>query len=233
MLPLLPLLSLWRWFCIDWVNLTGDRALVVLVTARVLNMAVAAPLLDLLAEAVGQSLIRKRQRSAEGTLVLERRKGAGQLLTIIRVIGLAAAVTVWVQGAPSLGLTSITILAMSSVPALAMSLGTQQLIRNISDGFSLFWDGQPKVGDQCSIGTPKSGQVDLQGRAQALLTETKDLARAEAHLVHGDGGWWLHVKGRWSAQLTSADMPQRRDRLFLALHGLVTALEAGGSPPEA
>ena len=156
MLPLLPLLSLWRWFCIDWVNLTGDRALVVLVTARVLNMAVAAPLLDLLAEAVGQSLIRNCQRSAEGTLVLVRRKGAGQLLTIIRVIGLAAAVTVWVQGAPSLGLTSITILAMSSVPALAISLGTQQLIRNISDGFSLFLDGQPKVGDQCSIGTPKA-----------------------------------------------------------------------------
>ena len=75
LLPLLPLLSLWRWFCIDWVNLTGDRALVVLVTARVLNMAVAAPLLYLLAEAVGQSLIRKRQRSAEGTLVLVRRKG--------------------------------------------------------------------------------------------------------------------------------------------------------------
>ena len=293
MLPLLPLLSLWRWFCIDWVNLTGDRALVVLVTARVLNMAVAAPLLDLLAEAVGQSLIRNCQRSAEGTLVLVRRKGAGQLLTIIRVIGLAAAVTVWVQGAPSLGLTSITILAMSSVPALAISLGTQQLIRDISDGFSLFLDGQPKVGDQCSIGTPKSGQVDgtvlsmgmgsislrlkngselslpnsqvagsvvtnhslrsaepldlrlpipkletqaladLQGTGQELLTETKDLARAEAHLDHGDGGWWLHGQGRWSAQLTSADLPQRRDRLFLALHGLVTALEAGGSPPEA
>ena len=160
LLPLLPLLSLWRWFCIDWVNLTGDRALVVLVTARVLNMALATPLLYLLAEAVGQSLIRKRQRSAEGTLVLVRRKGAGQLLTIIRVIGLAAAVTVLVQGARSLGLTSVTILALSSVPALAISLGTQQLIRDISDGFSLFLDGQLKVGDQCTIGTPKSGKVD-------------------------------------------------------------------------
>jgi len=288
LLPLLPLLSLWRWFCIDWVNLTGDRALVVLVTARVLNMAVAAPLLYLLAEAVGQSLIRKRQRSAEGTLVLVRRKGAGQLLTIIRVIGLAAAVTVLVQGARSLGLTSITILAMSSVPALAISLGTQQLIRDISDGFSLFLDGQLKVGDQCSIGTSKSGQVDgtvlsmgmrslslrlkngsqlslpnsqvaesvvtnhslrsaeplelrlsipkletqaladLQSRAQALLTATKDLARAEAHIDHGDGGWWLLVQGRWSPQLASADLPHRRDGLFLALHRLVTALEAEG-----
>ncbi len=160
LLPLLPLLSLWRWFCIDWVNLTGDRALVVLVTARVLNMAVATPFLYLLAEAVGQSLIRKRQRSADGTVGLVRRKGAGQLLTIIRMIGLAAAVTVLVQGARSLGLTSVTILALSSVPALAISLGTQQLIRDISDGFSLFLDGQLKVGDQCTIGTPKSGKVD-------------------------------------------------------------------------
>ena len=64
------------------------------------------------------------------------------------------------QGARSLGLTSVTILALSSVPALAISLGTQQLIRDISDGFSLFLDGQLKVGDHCTIGTPKSGKID-------------------------------------------------------------------------
>ena len=291
LLPLLPLISLWRWFCIDWVNLTGDRALVVLVTARVLNMVVAMPFLYLVAEAVGQSVIRKRQRSADGTVALVRRKGAGQLLTIIRVLGLAAAVTVLVQGARSLGLTSVTILALSSVPALAISLGTQQLIRDISDGFSLFLDGQLKVGDQCTIGTPKSGKIDgtvvsmgmrsislrlkngsqlsmpnsqvagsvvtnhslrsaeplelrlaipkletqaladLQSRAQALLSETTDLAHAEAHLDHGDGDWWLHVQGRWSPQLASSDLPQRRDGLFLALHSLINSSESEGRAP--
>ncbi len=290
LLPLLPLITLWRWFCIDWINLTGDRALVVLVSARVLNMAVAMPLLYLLAEALGQSVIRQRQRQEDGSVVLVRRKGAGQLLTIIRVIGLTAAATVLVQGARSLGLTSVTILALSSVPALAISLGTQQLIRDISDGFSLFLDGQLKVGDQCTIGTPKSGKIDgrvlsmgmrsislrlkngsqltmpnsqvagsvvtnhslrsaeplemrlaipkldtqaltdLQRRAQDLLTESQDLARAEAHFDHGDGQWWLHVQGRWSAQLASSDLPQRRDRLYLALHRLISSLESGASP---
>ena len=289
LLPLLPLISLGRWFCIDWVNLTGDRALVVLVTAQVLHMAVAMPFFYLLAEAMGQSLIRKRQWTADGTLVLVRRKGAGQLLTLIRVVGLAAAATVMVQGARSLGLTSVTILALSSVPALAISLGTQQLIRDISDGFSLFLDGQLKVGDHCTIGTPKSGKIDgivlsmgmrsiclrlkngsqlsmpnsqvagsvvtnhslrsaeplelrlsipkletqaladLQSRAQALLTATQDLASAEAHLDHGEGGWWLHVQGRWSPLLASADLPHRRDGLFLDLHSLVTTLEVGAS----
>jgi len=34
------------------------------------------------------------------------------------------------------------------------------LIRDISDGFSLFLDGQLKVGDNCTIGTPKSGKID-------------------------------------------------------------------------
>jgi len=34
------------------------------------------------------------------------------------------------------------------------------LISDISDGFSLFLDGQLKVGDNCIIGTPNSGQVD-------------------------------------------------------------------------
>lgn len=43
---------------------------------------------------------------------------------------------------------------------LAISLGTQQLIRDISDGFSLFLDGQLKVADNCTSGTPKSGKID-------------------------------------------------------------------------
>jgi len=43
---------------------------------------------------------------------------------------------------------------------LAISLGTQQLIRDISDGFSLFLDGQLKVADNCTIGTLKSGKID-------------------------------------------------------------------------
>ena len=43
---------------------------------------------------------------------------------------------------------------------MAISLGTQQLIRDISDGFSLFLDGQLKVGDKCTIGTARSGEID-------------------------------------------------------------------------
>ena len=160
LVPVLALIALWRWFSIDWVNLTGDRALVVVVAARILHIVVAMPLVYLLSEAVGQSLIRKGKRQADGTVTLMRRKGAGQLLTVTRVIGIALAITVLIDGARSLGLTSVTILALSSVPALAISLGTQQLIRDVSDGFSLFLDGQIKVGDKCTIGTPKSGQID-------------------------------------------------------------------------
>lgn len=160
LVPVLALIALWKWFSIDWVNLTGDRALVVVVTAQVLHIVVAMPLVYLLSEAVGQSLIRVGKRQADGTVTVLRRKGAGQLLTVTRVIGITLAVTVFINGARSLGLTSVTILALSSVPALAISLGTQQLIRDISDGFSLFLDGQIKVGDKCTIGTPKSGQID-------------------------------------------------------------------------
>lgn len=160
LVPVLALIDLWRWFSIDWVNLTGDRALAVVVVAQVLHIVVAMPLVYLLSEAVGQSLTRTGKRQAGGTVTVLRRRGAGQLLTVTRVIGIMLAVTVLINGARSLGLTSVTILALSSVPALAISLGTQQLIRDISDGFSLFLDGQIKVGDKCTIGTSKSGQID-------------------------------------------------------------------------
>jgi len=159
LVPVLALIAMWHWFSIDWVNLTGDRALVVVVAARVLHIVVAMPLVYLLSEAVGQSLIRKGKHQADGTVTMLRLKGAGQLLTVTRVIGITLAITVFIDGARSLGLNSVTILALSSVPALAISLGTQQLIRDIADGFSLFLDGQLKVGDKCTIGTARSGEI--------------------------------------------------------------------------
>ena len=58
-----------------------------------------------------------------------------------------------------------TLLAVSSVPALAISLGTQQLIRDIADGFSLWLDGQIRPGDRCTVG---SGSGGTQGRIRSL-----------------------------------------------------------------
>ena len=71
-----------------------------------------------------------------------------------------------IQTGRNLGMTSLTLLAASSVPALAISLGTQQLIRDISDGFSILLDGQMKPGDRCTIGTSKSGEI--KGRVRSL-----------------------------------------------------------------
>jgi MscS family membrane protein len=182
LLPVLALIALWRWFSIDWVNLTGDRALFVVVAARLLHILVAMPLVYLLSEAVGQSLIRQRKSQTDGTVTWLRRKGAGQLLTLTRVFGIALAITVFIDGARSLGLTSVTILALSSVPALAISLGTQQLIRDISDGFSLFLDGQIKVGDKCTIGTPRSGQIDGKVLSMGMRSISLQLKNG-SHLV--------------------------------------------------
>ena len=85
------------------------------------------------------------------------------------------------------------------------------------------------LGSETDADTGGSGLVWLSAATnQALLTATKDLASAEAHLDPGDGGWWLLVQGRWSPQLASADLPHRRDGLFLALHRLVTTLGAEG-----
>jgi len=182
LVPVLAQIALWRWFSIDWINLTGNRALVVVVAARVLHILVAIPLVYLLSEAVGQSLVRQRKRQTDGTVIWLRRKGAGQLLTLTRVFGIALGITVFIEGARSLGLTSITILALSSVPALAISLGTQQLIRDISDGFSMFLDGQIKVGDKCTIGTPRSGQIDGKVLSMGMRSISLQLKNG-SHLV--------------------------------------------------
>jgi MscS family membrane protein len=156
----------WQWFAITWINLIGPAESTVLVLSRILQGVLQMLLLYLLAETIGQVLVLRGQ-SLRVALTsgfgapqhLPRRQGAGQILTLSRVVGLVAAVMASISMGRDLGVTSMTLLALSSVPALAISLGTQQLIRDIADGFSLLFDGQIKIGDTCTIGTGKSGEI--------------------------------------------------------------------------
>ncbi|MEY2645634.1 MAG: hypothetical protein RLZZ611_2283 [Cyanobacteriota bacterium] len=160
-LPLPALVWAWQWYALDWINLFGPRQEAVLIISRLSQGLLQALLVYLLAESIGQ-LITLRSGALlrlASTKQLQRRKGAGQILTVARCIGLIGAIVVAIQTGRDLGVKSLTLLALSSVPALAISLGTQQLIRDIADGFSLLLDGQIKAGDHCSIGTSKSGEI--------------------------------------------------------------------------
>lgn len=166
------LVVFWQWFAIDWINLIGPAQAAALVVSRVLQGLLQALLLYLLAETIGQMLVLRSKDllGSLGLLVapqsLVRRQGAGQILTLCRVLGLVAALAALINTGRDLGITSLTLLALSSVPALAISLGTQQLIRDIADGFSLVLDGQIKTGDSCTIGTKKSGEI--KGKIRSL-----------------------------------------------------------------
>ncbi len=160
LVPIPFLIGIWGDISTTWINLTSFNQLVVAVAQTLMVYTSVAAITYLLFESLGQQLALRRSRVAEGKLVWTRRKGAGQMLTILRIGGVMAAAAVMVEGGQALGLTSMTLLAVSSVPALAISLGTQQLIRDISEGFSLLLDGQVRVGDKCTIGTQKSGQID-------------------------------------------------------------------------
>ncbi|MFN6131621.1 MAG: mechanosensitive ion channel domain-containing protein [Synechococcaceae cyanobacterium] len=159
LLPLLLLVWAWQWFAIDWVNLYGSRQVVTLVIVRIAEGVLLALLAYQTAEACGQLIIQSRRPDPAGKLVLYRRKGAGQIMTVARVTGLLIAAVVLIQTGRDLGLTSLTLLGLASVPALAVSLGTQELIRDIADGFSLLFDGQLQMGDRCTVATSKSGVI--------------------------------------------------------------------------
>jgi small-conductance mechanosensitive channel len=158
-LPLLLLVWGWQWYAIEWINLIGPREAAVLVLARLGEGLLMAALAYLGAETLGQLLILQRHLHPDGAITLEHRKGSGQILTLARLAGLLAALAVLVRTAQDLGLTSLTLLGLASVPALAISLGTQQLIRDIADGFSLLFDGQLLAGDRCTVATSKSGVI--------------------------------------------------------------------------
>ena len=180
-LPPLLLLSLWQWYAIDWINLIGPRQEAVLVGSRVLRGLLDGLLVYLAAEALGQACCLQRQRDECGRAILTRRKGSGQILTIARCAGLLGALVVAVRTGQDLGLTSFTLLAVWSVPALAISLGTQQLIHDIADGFSLLFDGQIKPGDRCTIGTAKSGEI--RGRILSLGMRSVRLEQEDGSVI--------------------------------------------------
>ncbi|MFN7900301.1 MAG: mechanosensitive ion channel family protein [Synechococcaceae cyanobacterium] len=161
-LPLLLLVWAWQWYAIAWINLIGPREAAVLVLARLGEGLLMAALAYLGAETLGQLLSRQRRAHPDGAITLERRKGSGQILTVARIVGVISSLLVIVGTGQDLGLTSITLLGLASVPALAISLGTQQLIRDISDGFSLLLDGQIQLGDRCTIGTAQSSLISGQ-----------------------------------------------------------------------
>lgn len=162
LVPPLLLVWGWEWFSINWINLIGSREAAVLVGSQLTSGLLLVLFTYFLAEAIGQLLAHQRRPGTRGWQHLVRRKGSGQILTLARTFGLVAALMVALRTGQQLGITSVTLLALSSVPALALSLGTQQLIRDIADGFSLLLDGQIKPGDRCAIGTQKSGVVNGQ-----------------------------------------------------------------------
>ena len=158
-LPPFLLLLLWQWYAIQWVNLIGYNQEAVLIICRILSGLLLAIFAYFSAEALGQLAARTRRHSTDGSLLLVRRKGAGQIMTIARILGILGVFVILINVGRDLGLTSLTLLGLASIPALAISLGTKQLINDIADGFSILLDGQIKVGDRCTIGTSKSGQI--------------------------------------------------------------------------
>lgn len=179
--PLIALIFGWEWYAIDWINLFGERQEAILFISRLIHGLLQALLVYLLAETIGQ-LISIRSESLPQLLKIarpERRQGSGQILTIARCIGLIGAIIVSIQTGRDLGLTSVTLFALSSVPALAISLGTQQLIRDIADGFSLLLDGQIKPGDHCSIGKGD----DIKGTIQSLGMRSVRLQKDDGSIL--------------------------------------------------
>ena len=179
--PLIALTFGWEWYAIDWINLFGERQEAVLFISRLIHGLLEALLVYLLAETIGQLISIRRTSLLEliKTPRPDRRQGSGQILTIARCVGLIGAIFVAIQTGRDLGLTSVTLLALSSVPALAISLGTQQLIRDIADGFSLLLDGQIKPGDQCSIGKGD----EIKGTIQSLGMRSVRLQKDDGSIL--------------------------------------------------
>lgn len=181
LIPPLLLVRLWQWYAVDWVNLFAERQEAVVIGSTVVGGGLMAAFVYLLAEAIGQQFAWTSAQHDFPARRWIRRRGSGQIMTLARIAGVVAGLVVLIRTGRDLGLTSVTLLALSSVPALAISLGTQQLIHDIADGFSLLLDGQIKPGSYYLIGSPKAGEI--QGRISSLGMRSLRLELEDGSIV--------------------------------------------------
>ncbi len=145
--PLINIASLLavRYFLNQWLNITGNVLLIVLIILESIFWIVIALTIFLLGNLVAEIIIASPRINPQGL-------DASAIRIVFRLLGLTIGTIVLIVGMERVGISLIPIVAGLGIGGLALALAGKTTVENLIGGLVLFIDRPVRVGDFCGYG---------------------------------------------------------------------------------
>ena len=171
-LPLVPLAKLTEVFIDEYLNFTGLPLIVLTVLFEVVYFSFLVMLVFLFFEAFGRSISETLVRMSGNQESWELSRTSNRIMPICRVLSGVVAIALIYRMLLQLGLSPSVVLALSTVPGLAIGLGASKLLGNLFAGLSLQTDRPLRVGEFCELGDDQGFITKIGLRSVEIETAT-------------------------------------------------------------
>jgi MscS family membrane protein len=171
-LPMVIATKLVELFVDDYLNFTGMPLVVLTLIFEVGFFSLVVLLVFLFLEALGRSTSELLVRMAGGHDVWQLQRTSNRVMPICRILSGMVAIAVIYKLLLQLGLSPSLVLALSTVPGLAIGLGASKLLSNLFAGLSLQTDRPLRVGEFCEIGDQQGFLTKIGLRSVEIETVT-------------------------------------------------------------
>jgi MscS family membrane protein len=172
MLPLVPLAKITEIFIDEYLNFTGLPLIVLTVLFEVVYFSFLVMLVFLFFEAFGRSTSETLVRMSGNQETWELSRTSNRIMPICRVLSGVVAIALIYRMLLQLGLSPSVVLALSTVPGLAIGLGASKLLGNLFAGLSLQTDRPLRVGEFCELGDDQGFITKIGLRSVEIETAT-------------------------------------------------------------
>ena len=171
-LPLVPLAKLTEVFIDEYLNFTGLPLMIFTIMFEVTYFSFLVILVFLFFEAFGRSTSETLVRMSGSHEVWELSRTSNRIMPICRVLSGVVAIALIYRMLLQLGLSPAVVLALSTVPGLAIGLGASKLLGNLFAGLSLQTDRPLRVGEFCALGDDQGFITKIGLRSVEIETAT-------------------------------------------------------------
>ncbi|AII49183.1 hypothetical protein KR52_08510 [Synechococcus sp. KORDI-52] len=159
-------------FVDDYLNYTGMPLVVLTVLFEVAYFSLFVLLVFLFFEALGRSVSEGLVRLSGREDVWRLSRTSNRVMPTCRIVSGVVAVALIYKLLLQLGLSPTLVLALSTVPGLAIGLGASKLLSNLFAGLSLQTDRPLRVGEFCEIGDKRGFLTKIGLRSVEIETVT-------------------------------------------------------------
>ena len=170
--PILPLAKLTETFVDEYLNFTGMPLVVFTISFEIIFFGLCVVFAFLFFEALGRSLSETFVKLGGSQQAWRLMRTSNRIMPLCRISAGVISIFLIYNMLLQLGLSPTLVLALSTVPGLAIGLGASKLLGNLFAGLSLQTDRPLRVGEFCEIGGDMGFITKIGLRSVELQTAT-------------------------------------------------------------